>query len=221
MSPLQRWLSYLTELHVETVDSDVSPHLYVSIRRGRYQLSTHNAVYSYADKYDNFRRSFEQMDLDALPGNRVLLLGFGLGSIPFMLERRFGKIFDYTGVELDPAVIYLASKYVLPDLESRTELVQTDAELFLQMRAETYDLICMDIFLEQRVPQQFETPAFFELLRERLTPGGTVLYNRLAVQELDRVRNQQVLGRMRRVFPDADYFDVGTNWVLRAQRTDG
>ena len=219
MSNLHRWLSYLTELHVETADSELSPHLYVSIRNGRYQLSTHNAVYSYADKYDNFRRSFEQMDLDALPGERVLLLGFGLGSIPFMLERRFEKIYDYTGVELDPAVIYLASKYTLPDLESRIELVQADAALFLEMREETYDLICMDVFLDQKVPRNMETREFLQLLHDRLNPGGTLLYNRIAVKPSDQAKNRQVLGRMRRVFPVADYFDVKTNWVLRGVRS--
>ncbi|MBL0101907.1 MAG: hypothetical protein IPP49_19210 [Saprospiraceae bacterium] len=55
---IQKWLSYFTEIHIESVTSDYNEELEVLLNNGRYQLCTPNAVYSYADKYSNFGDSF-------------------------------------------------------------------------------------------------------------------------------------------------------------------
>ena len=211
----QKYLSYLTELHVESAPSELNPGLYVCLRNGRYQLCTETAIYSYADKYDNFVTAFQRIDLDTLPGKRVLVLGFGLGSIPYMLEHKFGRHYEYTGVELDEEVLYLAGKYALPDLRSPLELVQTDALRFLQLREEQYDLICVDIFIDSTVPEAFETPEFFELLRERLHPQGIVLYNRLSTTIEHHQENKRLLEeRMRPLFPKAGILETKNNHIL-------
>ena len=87
----KRLLSYFFEWHIESAPSEANPHLYVSLKNGRYQLCTANAVYSYEDLYTNFLRAFEQIDFDKVPGKDVLILGLGLGSIPIILEKRFGR----------------------------------------------------------------------------------------------------------------------------------
>jgi len=98
-------LSYITQQHMETIHSDYNEVLHVFLKNGRYQLCTANAIYSYGDKYDNFRRSFTQMDLAKMDIDTVLLLGFGLGSIPYMLEKTFQKRYSYTGIEIDESII--------------------------------------------------------------------------------------------------------------------
>ena len=50
----KRLLSHLFEIHIESTSSEYNPHLYVSLRKGRYQLSTANAIYSFEDLYYNF-----------------------------------------------------------------------------------------------------------------------------------------------------------------------
>ena len=107
----KRLLSYLFEIHIESTSSDYNPHLYVSLQKGRYQLSTANAIYSFEDLYDNFSDAFKEIDLDQLNVQNVLILGFGLGSIPIILEQKFNKKYFYTGVEIDEEVLYLANKY--------------------------------------------------------------------------------------------------------------
>ena len=96
----KRWLSHLFVFHIESTSSEYNPHLYVSLRNGRYQLCTANAIYSFEDLYDNFADSFVQLELDKLPGKRVLILGFGLGSIPLILEKLGYTDFEFTGVEI-------------------------------------------------------------------------------------------------------------------------
>lgn len=209
------WLSYLGEWHIETVPSDVTEHLYVSLRYGRYQLSTAKAVYSFADLYSNFRRAFEHLNLDLLPGKSVLILGLGLGSVPYMLEAKFHRKFEYTAIELDESVVYLANKYVLQHLQSSVTVYCTDAAFFMAQNEEQFDLIAMDVFVDDVVPPGFEAEAFLEDLKRALSPGGLILYNRLAENRQDKREAKAFLEeQFKPVFPEALYLDVGGNYML-------
>ena len=212
----KHWLSHLFELHIESAPSEINKHLYVSLSRGRFQLSTKNAVYSYADLYSNYRRTFEVLDWRAFPAEaNVLLLGVGLCSIPFMLERVFNKQFQFTGVEIDGNVLYLASKYVIPDLVSRITLHEADGFAFLAQNTTRFDIICMDIFIDDVTPDKFETDAFLEYLDRSLADGGVVLYNCLAQSKQDQAQTHTFLhDQFLQTFPDGGYLDVGGNWML-------
>jgi len=205
-------------LHIESAPSEANPHLYVSLKDGRYQLCTANAVYSFEDLYTNFLWAFEHIELEALPVGEVLVLGLGLGSVPLMLERRFGRQYRYTAVELDESVVYLANRYGLAGLSSPIATVCADAYAFMLQNEEQYGLICMDIFLDDVVPQAFETPEFLEALKAALAPGGLLLYNRLADNRQDREKTRSFFeGQFLAVFPEGVYLDVGGNWMLLSQ----
>lgn len=211
----KNWLSQLMEIHVESASSEYNPHLYVSLRRGRYQLSTAKAIYSYADLYDNFVKAFQSIDLDKIPGKEVLLLGFGLGSIPTILEKTLQRHFYYTAVEVDEAVIDLASRYTLPDLESPIEIICADAYAFVMQSEVQYDLICMDVFIDDAVPSPFEEPEFVEALKNMLTPSGVLLYNRLTAAPKDVAKTQAFLQDVfLPVFPAGTSIHARGNWIL-------
>jgi SAM-dependent methyltransferase len=216
----KRILSYFFEQHIESVSSDHNPHLYVSLKQGRYQLSTANAVYSYGDLYDNFSRAFRRLDLDRIGGESILLLGFGLGSIPVILEKTFGKMYHYTAVEIDEAVLYLAGKYILPELKSGIEFICADALAFASRSEEKFDMICMDVFLDDIIPNEFEQTEFLENLARLLNPDGILLYNRLAVTPRDRELSSAFYEEVfQKTFPQATFLDLNSNWML-LNRTD-
>ena len=211
-------LSYLFEFHIESAPSEINPHLYVSLKKGRYQLSTAHAVYSYEDKYTNFLQAFSTIPLDTLPIEEVLILGFGLGSIPYILETKFGKKYNYTGVELDESVLYLAGKYTLPYINSPIQLIEADAAQFVWMTEQQYDLIAMDVFLDNIVPEEFEEEAFVCRLKELLSPNGVLIYNRLAnttetLQQTERFFHTV----FKKCFPGARYLDTGNNWMIMVE----
>lgn len=211
----KRWLSYLFEMHIESTSSEYNPHLYVSLNQGRYQLCTANAIYSYEDHYDNFRKTFVRLEMERLPGKEVLILGFGLGSIPLMLEKVFDMELYYTAVEIDEAVIELASKYALPDLFSPIEMICADAMIYVAQRPARFDLICMDVFLDDLVPKAFEQEDFLAGLKAMLNPGGLLLYNRLAATDKDKQDSRHFYeNHFLSVFPQAAYLDVGGNYML-------
>lgn len=209
------YLSYLFELSIEDSSSEHNPDLYVSLKKGRFQLSTANAVYSFADLYTNFRGAFEKSDLDRLPGKEVLVLGLGLGSIPYLLENTFHRSFYFTAIEIDETVIELASRYVLHDLQSPISCLRADAALFLAQSQEKFDLICMDIFADDVVPDEFETIAFLEELQNHLHPDGLLLYNRLAATESDKITSRAFFeDTFKKVFPEGHLLDVEGNYIL-------
>ncbi len=211
----KRLLSYLFEIHIESTSSEYNPHLYVSLRKGRYQLSTANAIYSFEDLYDNFLEAFRAIHLDQLGIQKVLILGFGLGSIPIMLEQNFKKRYHYTGIDIDEEVLYLANKYALPGIASGIELICADAVNFVKLSTIKYDMIAVDLFQDDIIPQQFEELAFLKNLKKIMTSKGIILYNRLAHNSEDIKQSKDFYyNSFKKVFANGTYLEVNDNWML-------
>lgn len=208
------WASYLVELKVEESTSDYNSILDLLLVKGRYQLCTDKAIYSYADKYDNFSKAFDQLKLPA-DGASVLLLGFGLGSIPYMLEKVYGKKYSYVAVEIDEEVVYLASKYVLDDLQSDIQIHTMDGVNFMNLNTSRFDMICMDIFEDDFIPGVFETDDFLLAMKEGLTDQGLLIYNRLAFNpDIENKTRRFFQTAFNRVFPKSRALKILGNWLL-------
>jgi spermidine synthase len=211
----QRIGSYLSEITLERSGSLHNEHLEVILKNGRYQLCTENAIYSYDDRYDNFRSAFAKTHIGQRNIKDSLLLGLGLGSIPYLLEHTFDCHFPLTAVEIDEEVIYLAEKYVLKDLQLPIQSICTDALHFLQVDQNEYDLICMDVFKDDFIPEAFRQKEFLEDIQRRLRPDGIFLYNHLSVTDKDQ---QEAFLYFREVFqpffPKGTYIDTRSNFIF-------
>ncbi len=211
----RRLLSYIKTVHIETTESEHNPYLRVVLKRGQYQLLTANAIYSYGELYDNFSRAFERIDLDKRDIKDVLILGFGLGSIPVMLENRFQKKYYYTAVEIDPEVLRLANTYVVRDIKSGIEFQLSDARTFAEFSKEKFDMICMDVFLDDEVPTELEHEDFLVNLKKMLAPDGILLFNKLAWSNQDKKKSQAFFeNHFKRIFTEGVYLDVNGNYIL-------
>lgn len=212
-------LSYLFDVRIDDAPSTLSPHLYVTLSKGRYQLTTSHAIYSYADLYGNFVLTFAKLHLDKLPGKEVLLLGFGLGSIPYMLEKRFHRNYSYTGIEKDPQIIAFAQKYVLDELKSPVQLLQEDAVEFVQNTTRTWDMICVDLFVDDVIPPSATTWEFLRDLKRCTSPDGVILYNCLSRTKEDVLKSHFFLReQFFEVFPEGDIVDTQGNWIAVSER---
>ena len=213
----KRALSYLMEVHIESTTSPYNPHLYVSMKKGQFMLSTDKAIYSYGVRYENFGEAFKSLDLSNM--KTCLVLGFGLGSIPMILEKKLSKDISYTGVEIDEEVIYLASKYVLPELHSSIDIVNADVMAFITRCEDSYDMICMDVFESDYIPPEMESEEFLKSLDNMLNEGGLLLFNRLYYKEEDIVRTHFYFDNVfKSVFPDATTMNIQGNWILIYQK---
>lgn len=214
----KRWLSHFFDFSLESIESDINETLYVLLTQGRLQLCTENAIYSYDDLYLNFRIAFEEIELPK-NGAKVLVLGLGLGSILQLLEQIFQKAYFFTAVEIDEAVIHLINKYTLPELASPIQIIQADAFHFVCHGEEKFDLICMDVFLSDVIPDRFQQHFFLEAIKERLSPKGIFLYNCLAAKQEDIERSTAFYEQyFVKVFPNATYIQAELNWILLNDR---
>ncbi len=215
----KKWLSYLCEYPIEKGSSELNPDLQLGLKKGRYCLSTPNAIYSYGDLYDNFSKTFQKINIQEKDLNEVLVLGFGLGSIPFMLENNFNQKSRFTGVEADELIACWAAQYVIPKMKSSIQMHLNDALSFVELCEEKFDLIAMDIFVDNTIPKKFETVEFLESLKSLLNKNGILLYNRLAFREEDRLQTEHYFNTVfKSIFPNAGYLDLGGNWMLLSNK---
>ncbi len=212
----KKWLSHITDVHLESHESAINPSLHLALVKGRLQLCTDNAIYSFEDKYDNFFKAFGKIrKAGNWTYNDVLILGFGLGSIPKMLEDNFKLQLNYTAVEIDDVIVDMVSDYVLPQLQSSIQIINADAQQFMAVNEQEFDLICVDVFLDEIIPDQFKTKSFLQLLKNSLSPNGLVLYNMLGDYEKDRKKAMLFFKEhYSKVFPEGSYMHTGTNYIL-------
>jgi len=77
----KKFISNFKEVILEETGSQHNPVLQVLLYKERFQLCTDKAIYSYEDKYDNFRTAFDLLKIKDKNIESTLLLGLGLGSI--------------------------------------------------------------------------------------------------------------------------------------------
>ena len=217
--PVKKWrhlLSYCYPQPVATANSPASGPLVLELSKGHYRLSTAHAIYSHGLHYTNFRMFFAR-HARLLPraGSRLLVLGFGMGSVPMILERRHGCTFTCVGVESDPIIAGWARRYTLPGLKTPTDLVRADAWDFLAGDDRTFDMVVVDIFLDDRIPEPFRQADFLHKLATRLQPSGILLYNCLYRENEDRESTDRFFRQVfQYVFPDGRLTAVAGNAIL-------
>jgi spermidine synthase len=186
---LRELLSHVYEFPVEQVESKYSTILNVSLYQGRYLLSTRNAVYSFEEKYDSFSEAFKKLNIEKRNIQKVLLLGFGLGSIPQILHQQYNVNCHYTAIEIDPVVIYLAKRYAYKPEHSKIDIFCADAYDFVKAEQDKYDLICVDVFIDDTVPENAESEVFLYNLKRILKDNGLLIYSHLNNDKIQQTTN--------------------------------
>jgi spermidine synthase len=162
---------------LEKRKSAVNGSLEVCFQNGRLLLHSENANYSYDTLHLVFRKTFRHFNLQNRPIGRVLVLGFGAGSVASILVDELEQEVKITGVEADAVVIELARKYFNIDRFTNLNLVHDDAEEFVGQHNEKYDLIVSDIFIDKHVPEYFLTKEYIKALENLTARKGIGFYN--------------------------------------------
>lgn len=110
---------------------------------------------------------------------RILVIGGGAFTLPMALVAALPDA-QVDVVELDPGLKSIAEQYFGLQQSERLEIMFGDGREFVQTTTNTYDLIIMDVFSELRIPQQFLTVNYVQLLSTKLNPGGAVAMNIIA-----------------------------------------
>jgi spermidine synthase len=111
----------------------------------------------------------------ASPVRRIAILGDAAGTV----ARAYGHYFPRTrvdAVEIDGELTSIGKRYFGlrgPDLH----LYTADARPWLEMSRARYDAIFLDAYRQPYIPFYLVTREFYALIRDHLTPGGTVIIN--------------------------------------------
>jgi spermidine synthase len=122
---------------------------------------------------------------DPEPHN-VLVVGLGGGTLPVALHELYpGATIDV--VEIDPAVKTVAETYFDFAESERMKVTLQDARVFTKRamsRERRYDLIMLDAFNGDYIPEHLMTKEYLEETRALLVPGGVLAANTFAISRL-------------------------------------
>lgn len=107
---------------------------------------------------------------------KILLVGLGGASIPRVMGKLYPKA-RIDVVEIDPDVVMVAKKYFFFEPAVAMRVFTQDGRMFLRRNKDQYDLIFLDAYNDHAIPFHLTTKEFFEIVKERLAPGGIVVSN--------------------------------------------
>ena len=124
--------------------------------------------------------------------NTILILGVGGGTVFPMLHDKFPDA-HISAVDIDSAIIRMYSEYFSSGTGSYVSLVCADARKFIRTVRSTFDLIIVDVYIGNDVPDFVTGESFFRDLKNITSPHGTVVCNYFS--ETDQPKKFQIFFR--------------------------
>jgi spermidine synthase len=116
----------------------------------------------------------------------ILIIGLGGGTLPRTLEQVLPQA-DIDVVEIDPAVVGVAQQYFGFRPDERVHLIVQDGRAYVRQSlrgSKRYDLIILDAYEHQYIPEHMLTREFLTEVRSLLEPGGIVSANTFSSSKL-------------------------------------
>ncbi|MXY58336.1 MAG: methyltransferase domain-containing protein [Gammaproteobacteria bacterium] len=116
----------------------------------------------------------------------VLVAGLGGGTLPTALAALLPDV-RIDVVEIDPAVVKVARTYFDFQDSERVRVHVQDARVFVKralQQGRQYDLVILDAYSGDYIPEHLMTGEFLEETRKLLTPDGAVAANTFATSQL-------------------------------------
>lgn len=199
-------VSFIIPVKLQEFCSSGNDIIELYLRNGQFQLIFNNAIYSYGTAYKPFLIAFEQIQHQLKQADNMLILGSGLGSIPQIVHEKYRrKDMVYTIVDIDKIILDLCSQQLQYKKIQNCRFVREDAAAFITSGTERYDLICMDIFLDLRVPLYFTQYPFLSALSDRLSDNGMLVFNYIAPEPGDETLVKNTLLQTFRDVQQVDY----------------
>lgn len=110
---------------------------------------------------------------------KILVLGLGIGTVPKALTKLYPEsIID--SVDIDPAMLKVAKDYFNFKETANSRVHIEDGRIYVKraIKANTqYDMVILDAFNADYIPEHMLTKEFLEEVKQILTPQGIVVAN--------------------------------------------
>jgi spermidine synthase len=107
---------------------------------------------------------------------RVLIVGLGGGTIPSFLRHHMPQL-NIDVVDIDPVVVDVAKRYFGFREDGRMHAHVDDGRAFIERSPGRYDIIFLDAFSAENIPQHLSTREFLQAARRAITADGVVMAN--------------------------------------------
>jgi predicted membrane-bound spermidine synthase len=215
--------SYFVREVVELRSTPIHPRLEVVALNGRLVLNGLSVNYSFGSLHRVFDEAFQRLKLADERIESALLLGMGAGSVIELLCAMPRPPRTITAVEIDPVVVDIAKRHFHVDRHPGLAIVTADAAEYVRTAAETFDLCVIDLFIDARIPDEFQTSEFLRAVRHRVRPGGWIVYNCMVHDAEARDRSAEFERRFAKTLGGAMSLAIHDNLVLAhraAERSD-
>lgn len=139
---------------------------------------------------DQFVFTYTRMMMAALYLNphprAVLIIGLGGGVLPTALARMFPET-RIDIVEIDPAVVKVARQFFGFNPDQRVQVFEEDGRVFVKRAGKSgrhYDLIMLDAFDHEYIPEHLLTQEFLFEVKALLTADGVLAANTFSTSRL-------------------------------------
>ena len=187
---IKRVLSFLLPIKIHQKKSVYSKNLEVTWNNGYLVLDSENTNYSFGSLQRVLKKGLKYIGYERIQNfESILVLGVAGGSVIETLKKEVkfeGKI---TGVEIDAAVVELATKYFGLGNYNNVSIVIDDAFEYVLKTKEKYDLIIIDIFQDTTMPNFLFEDFFINRINFLLKVNGFILFNTMILNKNDSERN--------------------------------
>ena len=212
------WLHSFVGTHVLARSRGEGMPVRVVMRNGRKRLDAPTVNYSFGTLHAIFAAALQRIDVRRRAPRSVLLLGLGGGSVIELLRGRHRVAAPIVAVEVDPEVVRLATEHFGLGRWCDLEVIVADALDFVATDQRAFDLVVVDVFVDEVVPAPFRETRFLAAARERMTADGMLLYNLITDSAGGRAAVGPLIDALRAVFPRVQPMPIHSNVVFAAAK---
>ncbi|WP_300569007.1 methyltransferase domain-containing protein [Flavobacterium sp.] len=187
---IKKLLSYFVPINIHQKNSRINNNLEITWNNGALVMDSKNTNFSYGSLQKVLRKGLATIGFEKIKRfNTILVLGVAGGSVIKTLvdEIKFtGKII---GVEIDPETIHLANTYFGLNQIKNLEVIIDDAEKFVSTTTQKFDLIVIDIFQDNIMPDFLFDEKFVSNVLKISNNNGAILFNTIVSNGTAQNRN--------------------------------
>jgi spermidine synthase len=106
----------------------------------------------------------------------IAMIGLGGGSLVKFCHRHLPRS-DISVVEINPHVIALRDRFQVPPDSERLRVIQGDGADFVRTSAQRFDVLLVDGFDSEGLPDRLCSQRFYDDCMDMLLPGGLLVVN--------------------------------------------
>ncbi len=196
-SKFQYFLSFLFPVSLQKIQTNLQT-LELSLENGELRINSENVNYSFGGNHQAWEDLLKSLSFP--PDAKVLILGFGTGSIAHILHKLFG-ITNILGIEKDEVLVRWTQEFFRDKFPPSTKILRQDAFRFLRETSENFDYIFVDLFIDSLLPEALLQTKNIEEMLSRLRNNGIIVINSLFLDKNSRNQNLR-MKEILQAFPD-------------------